>query len=357
MNKEIYHIAPIFQRTSGVSTFVGELANGQASIGDKVTIATLSQFVNEHYPVSESVNVVDVLKCLNLEEERPDIVHIHGIWTPVLHRIATLAVRIGIPLVWSPHGMLAPWAMRHKRWKKWPIWWLWQKRDLAKSSLIHATTDLEAEWIRNCGLRNDLVIVPLGTSMPKRLCDLKADKKVILFVGRLYPVKGLENLIRAWGMIEAGKRQEWVLRIVGPDQADYRGVLEKLVERLQLGESVEFTGPKYGEDLNREYDKCECLTLPSFTENFGATIVDALAHGKPCIASMFTPWKELQDRGCGWWVENEPETLSKAIMNMMNVGVEQRREMGERGRRLVEERYTWKAVVNVMERAYEGVMR
>ena len=356
MNMTIHHIAPVFQSVSGVSTFVGELANGQVSGGDRVAIATLPQFADAHYPVSGQVRVVDAIHGLGWENERPDIVHIHGIWTPVLHRIAMRAARNGIPIVWSPHGMLAPWAMRHKWWKKWPVWRLWQKNDLMKASLIHATTDMEADWIRGRGLQNRLAIVPLGTSLPERSCDLDAVRKTVLFVGRLYPVKGLENLFRAWGMVKSGRRREWTLRIVGPDQAGYRGVLERLAEKLELGRSVEFAGPKYGQELNREYDRCECLVLPSFTENFGATVVDALAHGKPCIASAFTPWKELEDCGCGWWVSNAPVSLNEAIVRMMDVGAARRRAMGERGRRIVEAKYTWSAVVQSMSCAYESLV-
>ena len=81
-----------------------------------------------------------------------------------------------------------------------------------------------------------------------------------------------------------------------------------------------------------------------------------LAHGKPCIASTFTPWKELQDRGCGWWVSNEPESLATAIRAMIEVGDDKRRAMGELGRKLVEQKYTWAAVADSMIKLSESVI-
>ena len=84
--------------------------------------------------------------------------------------------------------------------------------------------------------------------------------------------------------------------------------------------------------------------------------MDAMAHGKPCIASTFTPWKELQDRGCGWWVSNEPDKLAKAIQEMIDAGDENRRKMGSCGRKLVEEKYTWDAVGKTMVKGYEEVL-
>ena len=123
-----------------------------------------------------------------------------------------------------------------------------------------------------------------------------------------------------------------------------------------MGDSVEFAGPKFGDKLSAEYDNCDCLVLPSFTENFGATVVDAMAHGKPCIASTFTPWRELQERGCGWWVSNEPKQLAGAIGEMMSLDCATRCKMGEKGRRLVEEKYTWGAVAETMISKYREVV-
>ena len=361
----ICHFVPVFQTASGVSAFAGEVANVQAAKGNAVVIATLPRYLQEHYPVASSVRVVDTMMGLEWREAPPDIVHIHGIWTPVLHRVVTCATEAGVPIVWSPHGMLAPWAMRHKGWKKWPVWWLWQRRDLAKAAIIHATTELEAGWVRGLGLRNELSVVPLGTSLPERKNDFQNKEKIVLFVGRIYPVKGLVNLINAWAILfgeaktkpVSGEFDSWKLRIVGPDEAGHKAELERLIEAKGLRGKVELAGAKFGNGLDWEYDRCECLVLPSFTENFGATVPEALAHGKPCIASTFTPWRELEEMGCGWWVSNEPAELAKAIGEMMAAGEDARREMGERGRRLVEEKYSWSGVAAQMLKEYESLPR
>ena len=181
----------------------------------------------------------------------------------------------------------------------------------------------------------------------------------LLFVGRIYPVKGLVNLVRAWGL--AAERlgdgmQGWQLRIVGPDQAGHLACLQAEVRALRLDGTVEFAGPKYGKELSREYEDCDCLVLPSFTENFGGVVIDALAHGKPCIASSSTPWRELGDCGCGWWVSNEPEPLADAICEMIGAGDLRRREMGERGRALAEEKYSWPAVAESLTAHYGRVV-
>lgn len=375
----ILHVITGLQKAAGTTTFVENVADGLRAKGQDVEIV---------------MSPDGFCQC--------DIIHIHGLWSGLLHKASRFAKKRKISVVWSTHGMTAPWSMRHKWWKKLPAWLLYQKRDLKSAVSIHCTTEQEVEWNKSLGFRN-CFIVPLGTHLPKikqfhstatttatasTPTPTRNSNYTLLFVGRIYPVKGLVNLIKAWAIVnsqlpnsqdltiplyrynsslqlnhplsnsnsELQLNPHWTLRIVGPDQAGHQSELESLVRELKLGDSVAFAGPKFGDDLSAEYDKCDCLVLPSFTENFGATIVDALAHGKPCIASTFTPWRDLQEYGCGWWVSNEPSKLSVAINEMISLPDTERREMGARGRKLVEEKYTWDAVVKAMVNGYEEVL-
>lgn len=337
---KILHVITGMRKAAGTTTFVGNVVQGLQLAGHDVEVV---------------MSTSGLKKC--------DIIHIHGLWGGLLHKAALFAKKNGIPVVWSTHGMTAPWAMHHKWWKKLPAWLLYQRWDLKSAAALHCTTELEVEWNKTLGFR-DCFIVPLGTHLLQSFSQtpIHDSNSTLLFVGRIYPVKGLENLIHAWGKVVRRletkiKNENWKLRIVGPDQAGHRSELEHIVEELGLSETVKFVGAKYGEDLDREYDNCQCLVLPSFTENFGGVIVDAMAHGKPCIASTYTPWKELRERECGWWVSNEPEALAAAICEMITLDKTRRCEMGERGRRLVEEKYTWDVVVKAMVKGYKMITK
>ena len=379
---KILHITETLEGASGVATFVRELDASLRAKGHDTSVITSSC-------VPSSLLSRVPFSVL------PDIIHIHGLWLKMYHQAAQWALANGIPIVWSTHGMTAPWSMHHKWWKKLPAWWLYQKRDLKNAVAIHCTTEQEVEWNRSLGFSN-CFIIPLGTRLPplvgvssssSRNDDqfhsptpthnsnlLSLYRYTLLFVGRIYPVKGLVNLIKAWKLVQSqdpnsqnstipfsnsnSKLQlnhNWKLRIVGPDQAGHQAELESLVRELNLVDSVEFPGPKFGRELELEYENCSALVLPSFTENFGATIVDALAHGKPCIASTYTPWRELRERGCGWWVSNDPEPLAVAIKDMMLLTDAARHSMGEEGRKLVEEKYTWDAVAETVIAKYKEI--
>ena len=378
----VFHATETLGGASGVATFVREIDAELKARGVDSRVFLVGEPFDSMY--------------------RPDVVHIHGLWLRAYHRAAQWAFSRGIPVVWSTHGMTAPWCMRHKRWKKLPAWWLYQRRDLARAAAIHCTTEEEAEWNRALGFDN-CFIAPLGTreadvSAAPRLSSRRqsapASPRTLLFVGRIYPVKGLVNLIRAWSIVInpqnplgtvppssgtdpstplgtdpesagtdpskppaflRGQTPFWRLRIVGPDEAGHLACLKSEVKRLNVEDFVEFPGPKFGDDLSREYEECDCLVLPSFTENFGATVIDALAHAKPVIASTATPWRELRDRDCGWWVDNTPGSLASAIRAMILLGDRPRRDMGLRGRALVAEKYTWPAVAAALVRRYNSL--
>lgn len=298
---------------------------------------------------------------------RPDVVHIHGVWPYWLHRAQAWARREGIPVVLSPHGMLAPWAMAHKRWKKVLPWLAYQRGDVRRAALIHTTAEQETEWVRALGFRNPVAEVPLGTDLPSRLATHDGPVKALLFVGRIYPVKGLDLLLRAWALAKArGARWEWHLLLVGPDQAGHMAELGALAGSLGLtvrhgevdgvGEAdVTFIGPLYGADKDMAMRMARGLVLPSYTENFGGVVVDAMAFGLPVLTSSATPWRHLEATGCGRTFGLAPEALAELLTDFADLSDDRRKEMGRKGRRLVEARYTWEAVGRQMGAAYRRI--
>lgn len=333
---KILHVVEGLGKASGVTTFVENVTAELRKSGHLVDICT-----NTDLPL--------LSKGLDLWGREYDVVHIHGLWSMLLHRASVWANRDGIPVVWSTHGMTAPWSMSHKWWKKILPWYLYQKRDLGRAALVHSTAEMEAKWNETLGFRRG-VVVPLGTHLPSERFVLKnrgGHRRILLFIGRVYPVKAIDRLITAFQMIS---HEGWTLRIVGPDQAGHVAELKK-----KAGADVLFVGPRFGNQLSAEYANCDALALVSHTENFGATVLDAMAYGKVVVTSTKTPWREVIDHKCGWWVENDPASLAQTLEEMISLSDCERAEMGARGRKLVEEKYTWKAVCDAMVNGYRMV--
>jgi glycosyltransferase involved in cell wall biosynthesis len=286
--------------------------------------------------------------------ELPDCVHLHGIWSPQLARRFLAWRKRGVPCVVSPHGMLEPWALSHKRVKKVIAWHLYQRRLLDQATVLHGTSERETAQFKILGLRPPTAMVPWGVSLPQvRERAAKHCPQIALFVGRIYPVKGLPMLIEAWARVHPAG---WKLRIVGPDQAGHQAEVEAVVRKAGVASVVEFTGELTGPTKEAAYEEADLFVLPSYTENFGIAIAEALAHALPVVTTTGTPWASLNERGCGWWVAPTVHDVAKALSTATALDDETLRAMGAKGREWVLNDFNWQQTANRMKELYLWVL-
>lgn len=271
---------------------------------------------------------------------RPDVLHDNGLWLPHNHRLAMLAARRGIPRLVSTRGMLEPWAIRHKGWKKCIAWALYQRRDLARASMLHATAEAEAQTLEGLGLGVPVRTIANGIDLPEARAAAPRETKVrtALFLGRLYPVKGLPTLVEAWAR---ARPQGWRLEIAGPDEAGHRAEIERAITRAGLGAEVSFTGAVDGARKEEAFANAELLVLPSYSESFGMVVGEALAHNIPVLTTLNVPWPMLEARGCGWRVEASAEGLAQGLRTATAADRETLAAMGARGRELIAAEFGW----------------
>ena len=223
-----------------------------------------------------------------------DIIHNHGLWMMPNIYAGTAARRTGRPFVFSVHGMLAPSALQRSSWKKTVVGWLGQRASLEAATCVHATAASEYPDIRRLGLKQPVCVVPYGVDVPELISAPRPERKTLLFLGRVDPIKRVDVLIRAWREVESAF-PEWDLVICGPDSGGYLPQLQQLVGMLGPAR-VAFVGPKYGEDKARLLSSSQLFVLPSYTENFGFVVAEALSAGVPAIVSKGAPWQELETR-------------------------------------------------------------
>jgi len=288
-------------------------------------------------------------------ENHIQLIHNHGVWLPANHTASSIAHRFEIPCVITPHGMLTQWAFNNKSLKKSLAWRLYQKDDLDNAKLVHVTAQSEGDDLRKLGFRGPLAVIPNGLDLPEWVERVEGEKefKTLLFVSRIHPKKGLLNLVEAWSRI---KPKGWKVKLVGPDEGGYQAVVERAIHEKGLDQDFVFTGPVYGAELTEIYRAADLFVLPTFSENFGNVVPEALANGLPVLCTEGAPWEELNSRRCGWWFPIGVEHLEKALREALEATPAQRREMGKRGRQLVEEKYTWPSVAKEMKQLYEWVL-
>ena len=281
---------------------------------------------------------------------KSDILHDNGLWLPHNHRLATFAARQGIPRVVSTRGMLEPWAMQHKRWKKTIAWRLYQRRDLIRALCHHVTADAEGANLLRLGLGVPVRMIPNGVDVPPLGAERSADRRgnavrkgqrIALFLGRIYPVKGLPMLVEAWARV---RPQGWELRIAGPDEAGHRAQLENAVSAAGLDGVVSFPGPLEGQDKMSAFLDADVFVLPTHSESFGMVVAEALAHGLPVLTTTGAPWPMLLERDCGWRVDTTVDGIEAGLRRATSCDGEVLQAMGARGRQLVAERFGWEHV-------------
>ena len=143
----------------------------------------------------------------------------------------------------------------------------------------------------------------------------------------------------------AGDSDPWHLKIAGTGQADYFDTLKLIVQKLELDGRVEFLGEVSGQGKQDLLANSDVVVAPSYVENFGMVIAEALAHAVPVIAGKGTPWHDLQTNGCGLWVDNDPQSLSSAMRHMRDLPL---RDMGRRGRCWMEREFSWGRISSEM---------
>jgi glycosyltransferase involved in cell wall biosynthesis len=286
-----------------------------------------------------------------------DVLHNHGMWQMNAIYPAKAAMRGNVHLVFSPHGAFSEWAMQHGSLAKRFFWPLLQRPALKRATCFHATAESEYHDIRRLGFKQPVAIIPNGIDLPTITSSkAKRNQRTLLFLGRVHVVKGLDMLLPAWRSVQ-DSFPDWRLVIAGGDDG-YNGVSGYLDEvkgiALQLGlNRVEFPGPLYGEDKWQAYRDADLYVLPSYSENFGMTVAEALVMGTPAIVSKGAPWSGLELEGAGWWTPIGVEPLVASLKDAMSQPPSVLYEMGECGRRWMQKDFTWNSIGYKMSSTYE----
>jgi glycosyltransferase involved in cell wall biosynthesis len=198
------------------------------------------------------------------------------------------------------------------------------------------------------------VVIPNGVEIPGRIERHSGlAERQFVYLGRLHPKKGLENLLDACKKVRQSLGISSQLTIAGDGDLSYVNSLRSRIQELGLSETVRMIGRVDGDAKKEFFENADVLIAPSHTENFGLVVAEALAHGVPVIASRGTPWSRLEEVGCGLWVENDPESLAAAIQRISTMPL---REMGLRGREWMQREFGWDSLAEKMTQVYRDLL-
>jgi len=298
-----------------------------------------------------------------LRAAKIELLHVHGLW--MYPSIACcLWSRGHRPYIVSPHGMLDPWALRNSAWKKKIAGWLYENRHLRGARCFHALCEAEAAAIREYGLRNPVAVIPNGVDLPAEREGFSAPwakilpegVRVLLFLGRLHPKKNAASLIRAWGATQGATQDGWCLVIAGWDQGGHKGELLALAQELGLEQRIWFSGPLFGEEKDAALRSASAFVLPSLSEGLPMAVLEAWAYGLPVLMTPECNLTEGFGAGAAIRIGHDPEAIARGLEQLFAMKDTERAEMGARGRKLVEEKFSWPKIARQMKEVYEWVL-
>jgi glycosyltransferase involved in cell wall biosynthesis len=282
------------------------------------------------------------------------VLHNHSLWMMPNVYPGWVAYRYGVPYIVSPRGTLSTWAMRSGSIAKRLFWPFAQRPSLSAVTCWHATSNHELEDIRRLEFRQPVALVPNGVDVPALPPKKSSASRTLLFLGRIHRKKGLDLLLPAWRAVHARFR-DWKLVIAGPDNAGYLAQMRDLAANLQV-ERVEFVGALFGHQKWMAYRNADLFVLPTYSENFGIAVAEALAAGTPAIVTHGAPWEELETRGAGWWIKVGLDPLIATLEHSLGVAPQKLREMGDAGRRWMQLEYSWSKLSGEMLKVYDWLL-
>jgi glycosyltransferase involved in cell wall biosynthesis len=362
--RSVFGLCQGLQRNGVAVEVVTTTANGRGELETSPPGGTDYQGVRVHYTQRRfprrMFRSVGFRARLHSLIRTADIVHIHGLWNFVTWTAAEEARRAGVPYVISPRGMLDQGSLAHHSWRKRLAYALLERRHLAGAALLHATSEREAAGF--AAINVPVSIIPNGINTAeshkaragrvRRSLGIPADAFVVLFLGRVHPIKRLDLLGDAVRLV--WRRDSNVhLVVAGPCETCHR----RAIEGVFYGAPgiVHWTGEVEDDVKETLLTEVDALVMCSDSESFGMSVLEALSAGVPVVVTQTCPWEVVVKAQCGFWVPQTAETIAEAL-GWLICHRDERRAMGHRGRELARLKYDWGVLAGAMAARYRMIV-
>lgn len=347
---KIIHFIPSLDRSSGgTASYMQLLSNELGKLGELYIVTSPSInplkinnartiFIPSSWKEKKLMKTawVNLLNTIH-----PDIIHVNCCWLPQCAWAQLWAQKLGYKVILTPHGMLEPWIMKRHYWtRKIPALLLYQKKAIVNANCLHATAESEKINLMKLGYNKNIEVIANGIDVNNiRLKQSWKRNDKLLFLSRIHVKKGIEFLLEAIAELK-DKLKGYTIYIAGEGDTNYIKQLKEKTISLGIKDLISFCGGVYGNKKWELFQQADLFILPTYSENFGIVVAEALASGTPVITTKGTPWKELETEQCGWWIEIGSGPLIEALKSFLSYSEEELEIMGKNGRELIEKRYS-----------------
>lgn len=375
----VHVIAGIWRHTGGPAEVVPRLCAGLADHGCKVTLMTLDGPHSEaalgcakrgvdfrSYPVIGRGGIwfsPKMSRDLHRISQQADVIHDHGLWLYPNWIATKWSQRYNKPLLITPHGHLTRGMMERSSLKKAIAWALFDRYSIKYASVIQAFTEAELQQMKPRINGKNIAVIPNGVDswdLPGRDAFEKRfpqthGKKVLLFLARVHPIKGVFDLVDAWKILSS-KYPQWHLAIVGRPEAECVGTIESNIKEYNLESSVTLAGPQYGQQRLEAFAAADAFVLPSYAEGFSMSILEAMASKLPVVYTDACNFPEAARRRAGLVGSPGVKSLVNNLTILLNMSDSERQQMGETARTIVETEYAWPKIASQWLEVYRWLI-
>lgn len=360
--------------SGGPSRVAGVIASALAERGHEVTIGTLprdSELVKvdprvrvEHVagPIRNPLNWLKAAKGIRRLASKVDVLFVSGIWGPVDGLALRLANVRHVPVHTRICGMLEDYILRRNPERKWIGRRLYLDRNLRCSTTLIVNTKIERDHVTALGFTTPIRVIPNGVVLPaesERLSpeqalqllglDFRTTDKVLLYLSRIHPKKGLHLLLEA-ATADLSKRSDWQLVVAGDffQGEGYEEQIRKAAAESGMADRIHFVGEVAGERKRAAFSIADLFVLPSESEGFSNAIIEAMSWGIPVIVTEGCNFPEVAEARAGWVIPAECGALRDALAEALAEDG-RRNTMGANAKKLVEVGYQQSHVVDLYE--------
>ena len=294
-----------------------------------------------------------------------DVLHLHGIWNFASLAAYRWRLRTGRPLLISPHGMLDPGALAFSPAKKRVVAGMYERANLRGAAAVHALNASEAAAVRAFGIEGPIAVISNGVALPAADAIATRDwsddrRRTLLFLARLHPKKGVEELVAAWRLLldhapALGAR--WRLTLAGWDDGGTLETVRRCIDELGLADHIALPGALFGADKHAALASAHGFILPSRSEGLPITVLEAWAYGLPVFMTAACNLPRGFAAGAAVPIETNAEAIATTLADHLARDGAELRAMGLRGRALVAEEFTWERVVEDYRTLYAWLAR
>ncbi|MEO1402064.1 MAG: hormogonium polysaccharide biosynthesis glycosyltransferase HpsP [Cyanobacteria bacterium J06635_1] len=311
-----------------------------------------------------------LLNWLRQHAHRYDIAHIHALFSPVSTASASVARWQELPYIMRPLGTLDPADLQKKKQFKQVYVSLFERANLKGAAAIHFTSPQEAKVSERFGLTTQDLVMPLGVSLPtfeqteaeaaqaiREQFKIEPGVPILLFMSRVDPKKGLDLLLPALEQLkQTGVLFHFVLSGANPQDRAYERAISTQIQASSLNDCTTLTGFVSGNLKAQLLQSADVFVLPSYYENFGIAVAEAMMVGKPVVISdQVHIWPNIQSSESGWVTPCEIEPLKTALQQAIT-GADERQRRGENAQHYATANYGWDAIAQRMIQAYRDLL-